>query len=368
MFSVSRRVVKSDASVADRHRVPAVAVSDGGTNAVRDVRRETLAAVVRAGRVSDSPPSAIIPAVSSNRFRSHRPVLGIALRLASVLCLSAMVACVKYLGSAIPAGQTIFFRGVISILVVVGIAFGGEGLKLLRTSNWKAHAYRAVAGSTAMFCWFVALTMIPLAEMTAISFTIPLFVTVLAMLFLGERIHGYRWTALAIGFAGVLIIIGPELTGARGAVVGVGVGFAAAVLAAFAQMFLRRMSGHEHVVTITFYFFVTSTALAALSSLFQGWPSPTPTQWLLIGLTGGFGVLGQLLMTYSYRYAEASLVAPLDYINLLIAVAIGFFLFDEIPHVATWIGAPLVVAAGALILWREYATFRRVRSEARVVT
>lgn len=309
-----------------------------------------------------------MPAVSSRQFRSHRPVLGIALRLASVLCLSVMVACVKYLGAAIPAGQTIFFRGLISMLVVIGIASCGEGLVLLKTGNWRAHAYRAVAGSAAMFCWFVALTMIPLAEMTAISFTIPLFVTVLAMVFLGERIHGYRWTALAVGFAGVLIIIGPELTGARGAVVGVGIGFAAAVLAAFAQMFLRRMSGHEHVVTITFYFFLTSTVLAALSSLVQGWPNPTPEQWLLIGLTGCFGVLGQLLMTYSYRYAEASLVAPLDYINLLIAVAIGFFLFGEIPHFATWVGAPLVVAAGALILWREYSTFRRVRSEARVVT
>ena len=309
-----------------------------------------------------------MPAVSSNQFRSHRPVLGIALRLASVLCLAAMVAGVKYLGSAIPAGQTIFFRGVISILVVVGIASCGEGLTLLKTRNWRAHAYRAVAGSTAMFCWFVALTMIPLAEMTAISFTIPLFLTVLAMLFLGERIHGYRWTALGIGFAGVLVIIGPELTGVRGSAAGVGVGLAAAVLAAFAQMFLRRMSGQEHVVTITFYFFLTSTVLAALSALFQGWPNPTPVQWLLIGLIGVFGVGGQLLMTHSYRYAEASLVAPLDYINLLIAVAMGFFLFGEIPHVATWVGAPLVVAAGGLIIWREYATFRRVRSEARVVT
>ena len=308
-----------------------------------------------------------MPAVSSNNFRSHQPVLGIALRLASVLCLSAMVACVKYLGPAIPAGQTIFFRGLISILVVAIVAWHGEGLQLLKTRNWRAHAYRASAGSAAMFCWFVALTMIPLAEMTAISFTIPLFLTVLAMLFLGERIYGYRWTALGVGFAGVVIIIGPELTQARGSAVGVGIGLAAAVLAAFAQMFLRRMSGHEHVVTITFYFFVASTVFAALTVLFQAWPFPTAVQWLLIVLTGLFGVLGQLLMTHSYRYAEASLVAPLDYVNMLIAVAMGFFLFGEIPHVATWIGAPLVIAAGGLILWREYTMFKRIRSAQRVV-
>ncbi len=309
----------------------------------------------------------MMPAVSSRHDHSQHPVLGIACKLASVLSLSGMAACVKYLGPAIPAGQTIFIRGIISMLVIAIVAWRGEGLQLLKTRHWRAHAARSLSGSVSMFCWFIALTLIPLAQMTAISFTIPLFLTVLAMVFLGEHIHGYRWTALGIGFAGVLIIVGPDLTEGRGSGLGVGISLTAAVLAAFAQMFVRRMSGHEHVLTITFYFFLASTVLGAFTAVFGGWPLPTAAQWLLIGLIGLFGLLGQLLMTYSYRYAEASLVAPLDYVNMLVAVAIGFYVFGEIPHVSTWIGAPLVIGAGGIILWREFAKLKRIGSAQRIV-
>ena len=217
-----------------------------------------------------------------------------------------------------------------------------------------------------MFCWFTSVTLIPLAEMTAISFTVPLFLTILAMVFLRERIRWYRWTALAIGFAGVLIMVGPELLGASRDSLGVSVALLAAILAAFALMFLRHMSGREHALTITFYFFLTSSSLALVTLAFRGWPMPTPTQWMLLVMVGIFGVLGQLTMTYCYRYAEASLVAPLDYVNLIFAITIGFYAFGEIPHASTFIGAPLVIAAGAIILWREYATLRRIRSAGRI--
>jgi drug/metabolite transporter (DMT)-like permease len=305
--------------------------------------------------------------VPHDQDSSNHPVIGIGFKLASVVLLAGMAACVKQLGAGIPAGQTIFFRGLISMLVIAIVAWRGEGLRLLKTRNWRAHALRSLAGTVSMFCWFAALTMIPLAQMTAISFTIPLFLTLLAMLFLGERIHAYRWTALGIGFAGVIVIVGPQLAAGGGNALGASVGLGAAVSAAFALMFLRRMSGHEHALTITFYFFLTSTVFAGATAAFGGWPAPTPEQWLLIGLTGLLGVFDQLLMTYSYHYAEASLVAPLDYVGLLIAVAIGFYLFDEIPHVATWIGAPLVIVAGLIILWREYAKLRSIRSAPRLV-
>jgi drug/metabolite transporter (DMT)-like permease len=183
---------------------------------------------------------------------------------------------------------------------------------------------------------------------------------------LGDRIHAHRWPALGVGFAGVIVIAGPQLAAGGGNALGAGIGLGAAVSAAFAIMFLRRMSSHEHAFTITFYFFLTSTLFAGATGALGGWPAPTAQQWLMIGLTGLFGVFGQLLMTYSYHYAEASLVAPLDYVGLLIAVAIGFYLFDEIPHVATWVGAPLVIVAGLIILWREYAKLRSIRSVPRL--
>jgi drug/metabolite transporter (DMT)-like permease len=303
-----------------------------------------------------------MPAVSTAQSHSQHPLFGIAFKLISVVCLACMAASVKYLGNAIPAGQAVFFRGLIALPVIVFIAWRGEGLQVLLTRNWRAHAARSLAGAISMFCWFTTLTMIPLAQMTAISFTIPLFLTVLAMLFLAERIHWYRWTALAVGFGGVLIIVLPELVGSAGNPAGVGLGFTAAILAAFALMFLRRMSGHEHVLTITFYFFLTSTALALVTALFGDWPVPAGRQWLVLLMVGIFGVAGQLTMSISYRYAEASLTAPLDYVTMLLAVAIGYFVFNEVPHLSTWLGAPLVIVAGIIIIWREYAKLKAFRS------
>ena len=277
------------------------------------------------------------------------------MKLASVVLLAGMSACVKYLGRAIPSGETIFVRGLISIAVLALIAWRTEGLHLLKTKNLRSHALRSLSGTIAMFSLFLALTLIPLAKVTAITFAAPMFLTVLAMVFLRERIHGYRWTALAVGFAGVLIMIGPSVSFGGGDSFGVLLALCGAVFSAFAVMFLRGMSsgGGEHAVTITFYFSLTAMACAALTAL-GGWPVPTAKEWLFIVLAGVFGVLGQLLMTYSYRYAEASMIAPLDYTNMIMSVGFGYVFFDEIPGTPTWVGAPLVISAGLLILWREY--------------
>ena len=274
----------------------------------------------------------------------------------SIVFLSSMAACVKYLGAAIPSGETIFVRGVISVIVLAAIAWRTDGLHLLRTQNWRSHALRSMSGTASMFCWFTALTLIPLAEFTAISFTSPMFVTLLAMLFLGERIHRYRWTALGVGFVGVLITIGPHVTFGAGSV-GVTVALGAACFSAVAMMFLRSMSGSggEHAITITFYFSLTSMLCAAFT-VFSGWAMPTAHQWLFIVLIGLFGVFGQLLMTFSYRYAEVSTIAPLDYANLLLAAFYGYVFFGETPQLSIWVGAPLVITSGLIILWREYRT------------
>jgi drug/metabolite transporter (DMT)-like permease len=290
----------------------------------------------------------------------HRPIVGVACKLSSVVLLALLSACVKYLGDAIPTGQLIFVRGLISAAVLAFIAWRFEGLHILRTDRLRSHAVRSLSGTASMFCWFTALTLIPLAAFTAISFTAPLFLTVLAMLFLGERIHFYRWSALAIGFAGVLITIGPHLTFGDSSF-GVLVGLGAAVFSALAMVALRGMSGSggEHPLAITFYFSLT-TVLCSAATAVAGWPMPTREQWIVIVLAALLGVFGQLLMTMSYRYAEASTLAPLDYTNLLLSVALGYYIFAEVPHWSMWIGAPLVIAAGLIILWREYRRYAAV--------
>lgn len=286
-----------------------------------------------------------------------RPVVGVALKLSSVVLLSFLMACVKYLGDSVPTGQLIFARGVISMLVLALIAWRTEGLRIFRTSKLRSHGVRSLAGTASMFCWFTALTLIPLADFTAISFTAPMFLTVLAMVLLGERIHAYRWSALVIGFIGVLITIGPHLRFGGGSL-GVLLAFGAAICSALAMVALRGMSGSdgEHPLAITFYFSLTTVVCSAVTAI-GGWPMPTAEQWGLIVVAGLLGAFGQLLMTMSYRYAEASTLAPLDYTNLLLAVALGYYIFGELPHWSMWIGAPLVITAGLIILWREYRRY-----------
>ena len=296
-----------------------------------------------------------VPPAEDQRQHHNRPVLGVLFKLISVVLFSTMAAGVKYLGAEIPIGEMIFVRGLISIVVLAIIAWSTAGIGLLIARNWRAHAARSIAGTIAMFCWFFGLTLLPFADLTALTFTAPMFLTVLAMLFLGERIHGFRWTALILGFVGVLTMIGPHLSFGSGSPLGVAVSLAGAVFSALALMFLRSMSGggREHAITITFYFSLTSMVCAAFTAL-GGWPMPRGEQWLIIGAVGLLGVLGQLVMTLSYRYAEASTIAPLEYTSLLVAVIYGWLLFDEIPQLSIWIGAPLVIIAGLIILWREY--------------
>ncbi len=264
-----------------------------------------------------------------------------------------MTLCVKLLGQAIPSGQTIFVRGLISVAVLALIAWRTNSLHLLKTNNWRAHALRSLSGTVSMFFLFGAVTMIPLADVTAITFTSPMFITVLAMMFLGERIHRYRWTALILGFAGVLIMIGPHMTFESGSSLGSLAALAAALFSAIAMTSLRAMSGGEHAITITFYFSLTFMLCAALTAV-QGWPMPTAGQSMLIVLAGLFGVFGQLLMTYSYRHAEASTIAPLEYTSMIMAIILGYVFFSEIPQASVWIGAPLVISAGLIVLWREH--------------
>lgn len=272
-----------------------------------------------------------------------------------------MTLCVKLLGQGTPTGQTIFARGLISLAVLALIAWRTGKLHLLKTSNWRGHALRSLAGTVSMFCLFTALTMIPLADVTAITYTAPMFLTVLAMLFLGERIHRYRWTALILGFIGVLIMIGPHLSFGTAGSLGSLAALGAAFFAAIAMTSLRAMSGGEHAITITFYFSLTFMILAGLTAI-QGWPMPTATQTLLIVLAGLFGVLGQLLMTYSYRYAEASTIAPLEYTSMIMSVSLGYLFFNEVPKLSVWIGAPLVIGAGSIVLWREHFLKKQISS------
>ncbi len=284
---------------------------------------------------------------------SDRPFLGMLCKVVAMLMFAIMFAAVRWLGPHFPIGEIVFFRSLLGLpVIVVAAAFSG-GLHLLATKRVDSHALRSVAGVISMFCNFTAYTLLPLADVTAIGFAAPLFIVVLAATFLRERVHVYRWSAVVIGFVGVLVIVGPEARMASGATIGVMFALTSAALAAVAMIFLRRMSAHEHSTAIAFYFMLTA-AIVSLFTLPLGWNFPTGQEgWILLacGLSGG---VGQLFLSFSYRYGEASLLAPFDYTAMIWAVALGYFVFGELPMANVWIGAAIVISAGLLILWREH--------------
>ncbi len=283
---------------------------------------------------------------------SDRPFLGMLCKVIAMLMFAIMFAAVRWLGPHFPIGEIVFFRSLLGLPVIVVAAVLSGGLHLLATKRVDSHALRSVAGVISMFCNFTAYTLLPLADVTAIGFAAPLFIVVLAATFLRERVHIYRWSAVVIGFIGVLVIVGPEARMASGATIGVMFALTSAALAAVAMIFLRRMSAHEHSITIAFYFMATS-AVVSLFTLPFGWSWPSGEEAMMLVVTGLAGGVGQLFLSFSYRYGEASLLAPFDYAAMIWAVVIGYFLFDEFPAPQVWAGGLIVMAAGLLIIWRE---------------
>ncbi|MEM8793130.1 MAG: DMT family transporter [Pseudomonadota bacterium] len=286
------------------------------------------------------------------------PIRGIALKVTAVALFAVMVACVKAARESVPAGETVFFRSFIALLPVMLWAWvAGELRQAVFTSNIKGHAWRGVVGATAMVLSFSALGLLPLPEVTAIGFSAPLMTTVMAVFLLGETVRIYRWSAVVIGFCGVMVMIWPRLGGTGGEVTaeegfGVLVALAAAFMMAFAVITVRLLARTEHTMAIVFYFHVCCS-LAALVTVPWGWVWPDLATWgLLIG-AGLFGGLGQIVLTHSYRHADASTIAPFDYTMMLFALATGWFLFDEVPTAPVLTGAAIVIAAGLYILMRE---------------
>jgi drug/metabolite transporter (DMT)-like permease len=290
-------------------------------------------------------------------------MLAVSLRFASI-CLFGIMNCgVKYLGGRIPVGEMIGTRSLIGILAIVLIAWRTGNPRLLRATHWRFHALRSSVGAFAVFTWYMSLTLAPIADATAMIFMGPIFSTLLAALLLRERIKCNRWLAVALGFGGALVMTGPSLGRDDAKAAGLALALACAVFAALGMIFLRQMSRTEHPLTTTLYFSVTSLAGAALTA-FSGWPLPTSKELLLLIFMGLLGTSAQFLLTAAFRYAEASVVIPMEYTSIVVATLLGYVLFHEIPGVSIWLGAPLVIVAGLLLVWGEYRPVRHAHPSA----
>ena len=287
---------------------------------------------------------------------SSRPLLGIGLKVAATFVFTLMAAIGRELGDEYPVGQIVFFRSAFAFLPIAALMLmAGQGVAMLATKNPLAHLRRAFTGVMAMFTYFSALTFLPLADVTAISFASPLIVVALAAVMLGETVKLYRWSAVAVGFLGVLIMVSPHLgqgDTTQAATIGIALSVVNAFLVAFTMIFIRMMSTTESALSIAFYFQLAATVVSALTLPFAWvWPDAGDAALLvLLGILGGFG---QLFMTNGYRFAQASTLASFDYVAMVWAILFGWFFFSELPAFAVYVGAAIVIASGLFIAWRE---------------
>lgn len=286
----------------------------------------------------------------------NRPSRAIALKLTAVFLFMVMAAMIKAAVEDVPPGQAVFYRSLFALPIIVGwLAARGELSTGFRTANPWGHIWRGLFGTSAMALTFAGLGLLPLPEVTAIGYATPIFTVVLAAVMLGERIRLIRITAVGLGLFGVMVVIWPRLSADRwteGASLGALMILAAALLRALVQIHIRRLVQGESTFAIVFYFSVTATLLSLLTAPF-GWVWPAPLALSLLIGAGLLGGVAQILVTSSYRYGAASMLAPFDYASLIFAAAIGYVVFNESVTGQMVVGAALVVAGGALIIWRE---------------
>jgi drug/metabolite transporter (DMT)-like permease len=285
-------------------------------------------------------------------------IQAILLKIASAFLFAGMSVLVRYLGDRYPVGQVVFFRSAFAIVPVVIIyAWRGELEAAIRMSNPFRHLGRGLTAVGAMFCNFSALARLPVVDATAISFVSPLFTVAMSALILKERVRIYRWSAVLVGFSGVLVMLAPRLNlsqsaAAEAGAIGASLALLGAIFSAGSTIQTRAMTMTETTSSIVISFSLIC-AIAGLATWPFGWVTPTWLEFVALVTIGVFGGLAHILLTESYRLAPASLVAPFDYTSMLWALLLGFLVFHEVPSALVFVGAGIIAAAGLFVIWRE---------------
>lgn len=267
-------------------------------------------------------------------------------------------ALVKALGRTIDPLQISLFRCFFGGLTILPFILATTGTLAFRTSRLGGHIVRSAAGYIAMVLSWYSVIHLPLADATALGFTRPLFMVVLAVLFLHEVVRWRRWTATAIGFLGVLVMARPGLETLN---LGLAAAISGAFFVALVSVMIKSLAATERPTTIIFYFGVLSS-LMGLGPALLVWKQPTPLEFAILVFIGAAGSLGQYFTIRAFRIADATAVDPFDYVRLLYATLFGFLFFAEIPDAYTLVGAAIIIASTYYIARRQDRLQREAQS------
>jgi drug/metabolite transporter (DMT)-like permease len=285
-----------------------------------------------------------------------RPLFALFLRLCSTLVFSAMFVLIK-LGAqrGISVPEIIFWRQALTPPAIALWLWHSGGLSRLRTERIVAHGLRAMVGSTNMAMTFTATTLLPLAVTITLGFTTPLFAVLLSALWFREHVGPWRWLSVLLGFAGVVIIAQPG--GGHVNLLGAGLALAGGCVVAVINYQIRDLGRTEESIRTVFWFGLFGTVFTLP---FLPWFASAHdlTGWLILLALGLTGLIGQMLLTASLRHGAVVSVLVVDYVSLLWAALFGWWLWNQFPPAVTWLGAPLIIGAGLIIVWRERVLHR----------
>jgi drug/metabolite transporter (DMT)-like permease len=286
-----------------------------------------------------------------------RNQLGVLYGIASVACFAMMDASVKWL-DMFPVGQVLFSRFFFGLIPILMLVPRSEFKTFYKTSRPKLHAFRAITGTLAIIALFIALREIPLADVVSLTFGGPIFVTLGSIFFLSEKVGIRRWLAVLIGFFGMLLIVKPAYEELNIYYI---FPIIFCIFFACVALSIRSLSSTEPNYRIALYFSLLSMIVGLLTLPF-GWVMPNKFELFLLIFTGLVGSVANILLTVSLRYAEASLVTPTKYLNLVFAILLGYFIWSEIPKLLTLVGAGLIIISSVIIFMRESELKKKVVS------
>ena len=277
-----------------------------------------------------------------------------AMMVGAMIFFGMMSTFIRLASAQLHAFEIVFFRNFLAVLIMLPWVMR-HGLASMRTNRFGLLSLRAVLNVSAMLAGFTALTLIPLAEATALSFTAPLFATVGAALILGETVRARRIAAVLIGFAGTMIVLRP---GVEAITPGALLAILNAFLLAMTLLVVKVLTRTERPESVVIYMVLLQTPMALVPALFV-WQWPEPLTWLWLFALAGAGTAGHILFTRAMAIAEVTQVQPFEFIRLPLIAVIAYLLFDEVPTVWTWLGGAVIFAATAYITHRETVAAQR---------